>query len=318
MKTNISNRKCNIPIQIVTNGGGDTEFAKSNQFSSTLGLSPKNKLKEREIILSHTPIREALSYYSTLDKSKVPLVLHCSKLHEIMKYYQIKRYITDIEYALIFKHIVPNNSIRCYFPMRKQLKAQAERRLGMKLDSSKPIAINSIFQITEVLHWEIPAQLCCDLMISTNGIPGTKRKDLSKQLLTYHIANPDTVYQDVFTLPRYCSGTFLWSLLHLYKRTHNASFEYVQYGKPNKTIFDFAKRRIAKQYPNRKISRYYMIGDNPDVDIKGANDLGITSVLVRTGIFTGKGNDKRYPAKIVCDNVYEGVKEILNREKILI
>lgn len=119
----------------MTNGGGDTELAKSNQFSSTLGLSPKNKLKEREIILSHTPIREALSYYSTLDKSKVPLVLHCSKLHEIMKYYQIKRYITDIEYALIFKHIVPNNSIRCYFPMRKQLKAQAERRLGMKLDS---------------------------------------------------------------------------------------------------------------------------------------------------------------------------------------
>ena len=61
-----------------------------------------------------------------------------------------------------------------------------------------------------------------------------------------------------------------------------------------------------------------MIGDNPDVDIKEANDLEITSVLERTGIFTGKGNDKRYPAKIVCDNVYEGVKEILNREKILI
>ena len=35
----------------MTNGGGDTELAKSNQFSSTLGLSPKNKLKEREIIL---------------------------------------------------------------------------------------------------------------------------------------------------------------------------------------------------------------------------------------------------------------------------
>ena len=33
----------------MTNGGGDTELAKSNQFSSTLGLSPKNKLKEREI-----------------------------------------------------------------------------------------------------------------------------------------------------------------------------------------------------------------------------------------------------------------------------
>lgn len=261
-------------------------------------------------------MRSTIKYYSEKDKEKLPLVLSCSKIHEIMKYYNITNYITDIEYSLIFKNIVPMNAIRCFYSQRKQIKKQAEKRLGRKLYSRLPLQINSIFQITEVLHWEIPIQLCCDLMISPNGIPWEKRKDLSNQILSYHIANPDTVYQDVFNIPRYCSGTFLWSLLHLYKKMYNANFKYIEYGKPSNKIFDFAKKRVRHNNPSYNINKFYMIGDNPDVDIKGANNSGIDSILVRTGLFTGKGNDDKYPAKIVCDNVYQGIIEIFKREKI--
>lgn len=39
-----------------------------------------------------------------------------------------------------------------------------------------------------------------------------------------------------------------------------------------------------------------MIGDNPKSDIKGANDAGWISILVRSGVFHGLENDKENPA----------------------
>lgn len=60
-----------------------------------------------------------------------------------------------------------------------------------------------------------------------------------------------------------------------------------------------------------------MIGDNPSVDIKGANDSDIYSILVKTGVFQGEGNDTNFPAKYVCDNVAQAVNKILSLESIL-
>ena len=44
-----------------------------------------------------------------------------------------------------------------------------------------------------------------------------------------------------------------------------------------------------------------MLGDNPDSDIDGANRRGDkwVSILVRTGVFQGKGNSDTHPAKYV-------------------
>ena len=53
------------------------------------------------------------------------------------------------------------------------------------------------------------------------------------------------------------------------------------------------------------ITKIYGIGDNPKADIKGANDASElwTSVLVRSGVFIGKGNDEKNPADKVVDDV---------------
>jgi ribonucleotide monophosphatase NagD (HAD superfamily) len=60
-----------------------------------------------------------------------------------------------------------------------------------------------------------------------------------------------------------------------------------------------------------------MIGDNPAVDIKGANDSGFVSVLVRTGVFEGEDNDKDDPAKYVVKDVSEAVDLILRLENLI-
>jgi ribonucleotide monophosphatase NagD (HAD superfamily) len=61
-----------------------------------------------------------------------------------------------------------------------------------------------------------------------------------------------------------------------------------------------------------------MIGDNPYVDIKGANDYGFISILVKTGVFSGEENKNHieHPANYVVDNVGNAVKLIEQLEGI--
>jgi ribonucleotide monophosphatase NagD (HAD superfamily) len=59
---------------------------------------------------------------------------------------------------------------------------------------------------------------------------------------------------------------------------------------------------------------FYMIGDNPLSDIKGANDAGWTSLLTKTGVFKGTGNDEENPAHIVVHDFYEAIEQIMKKE----
>ncbi|KAG2731865.1 hypothetical protein G9P44_005452 [Scheffersomyces stipitis] len=49
-------------------------------------------------------------------------------------------------------------------------------------------------------------------------------------------------------------------------------------GKPFKIQYDFA-------HHNSPFKSIFMVGDNPASDIKGANDNGWESILVRTGVY---------------------------------
>jgi HAD superfamily hydrolase (TIGR01456 family) len=57
----------------------------------------------------------------------------------------------------------------------------------------------------------------------------------------------------------------------------------------------------------------YHIGDNPSADIRGALNAGgpWQGILVRTGVFTGAGNDANHPAHLVTQGVGEAVDHIL-------
>lgn len=58
-----------------------------------------------------------------------------------------------------------------------------------------------------------------------------------------------------------------------------------------------------------------MIGDNPDTDIKGANNAGDhwVSVMVKSGIFQGENHDV-YPAKHVVEDIEAAVELIFKLE----
>jgi len=51
-----------------------------------------------------------------------------------------------------------------------------------------------------------------------------------------------------------------------------------------------------------------------NVDIRGANEFGWYSVLVRTGNFKGEGNSEEFPARRVFDDVEQAVDWIVGHE----
>lgn len=60
-----------------------------------------------------------------------------------------------------------------------------------------------------------------------------------------------------------------------------------------------------------------MIGDNPNSDIKGGNDMGWETILVKTGVWNKNENSTENPAKYFLNDILEAVKLILSKEGIL-
>jgi len=63
-----------------------------------------------------------------------------------------------------------------------------------------------------------------------------------------------------------------------------------------------------------EISKYFMIGDNPAGDIRGANQMGWESILVRTGVYKpGDYLDEHSKPTHEVDSMMKAVTIILNQ-----
>ena len=94
------------------------------------------------------------------------------------------------------------------------------------------------------------------------------------------VPNPDLIYPegDGFSFASGAlAGMFESALDQRYRDRPDLKF--ARLGKPHPAIFEEAIRRCGTR-------NVVMIGDNPATDIRGANQIGITSVLVETGVAT--------------------------------
>jgi len=56
-----------------------------------------------------------------------------------------------------------------------------------------------------------------------------------------------------------------------------------------------------------------MVGDNPAADIKGANDWGFSSALVRTGVYRDVDGPPAHRPTVLVDDVEQAVKVAIQR-----
>lgn len=84
-------------------------------------------------------------------------------------------------------------------------------------------------------------------------------------------------------------------------------------GKPLPLTFECAKKKLLSISPF-PISNFFMIGDNPKVDILGGKRSGYKTILVKTGVYKG-GNDEG--ADWVVENFEEAIDNIIKVENLV-
>lgn len=116
--------------------------------------------------------------------------------------------------------------------------------------------------------------------------------------------------------------------------TGGAKLEKKMFGKPTEGTFQFAEERLRQHRDallaeveegnlnkeaaeERKkaggLKTVYMVGDNPESDIRGANEYQSPtgsewhSILVRSGVYIG-GDAPAYEPRVIVDDVWDAVK----------
>lgn len=290
-----------IPHIFLTNGSGKPEVARCAQLTKIL----KNPVSTEQFIQSHTPMSALSEYYETV------LVVGGEnyQCREVAKQYGFK----DI--------VVPNDiyaANETISPLREHFTAE-QRATSSPRDFSK-VHINAILVFSDSRDYATDLQIIIDLLLSEDGVLGTKAKDPTKNQLPIYFSQGDLLCPTEHPTPRMSQGTFRIALEAIYKALTGAELERVVYGKPELATYKYADEIMTSWmetiHGEEKLPKnIYMIGDNPASDITGGNMYGWNTCLVRTGVYQGEGNDEENPANFgVFNNVLEAVQAALKKE----
>ena len=286
-----------IPFVFVTNGGGVTEDQKSAELTKKIGI----RVRPEQVVLAHTPFCK-ISHY----KNQRILVVGHEGCLDVARSYGFSKVasVRDMheENPTIYPHRTPLN-----------LPSSAEK--------GEPITAVLIFH--DCLDWGLEMQVIFDIVV---GRQQEVDKDLTvlevlKQKVPIYTSNADIVYASSHPFPRFTQGAFVEAFKSLYELSTGEKLIVDTCGKPFKVQYDFATELLEKENYSLKrngITRFYGVGDNPKSDIRGANNAGEnwTSILVRTGVFTGPDNDTVDPADVVVGDILDAVHFIIADEQL--
>ncbi len=208
-------------------------------------------------------------------------------------------------------------------------------------DPAKSLKIDAIFVFNDPRDWALDSQIILDLLLSKEGILGTySDKNGDTSLLNdgwqqdgqpkLYFSNPDLFWAASYHMPRLGQGGFQASLQGVWDATTNgAVLERTVIGKPYPATYRYAEdllntyrtHLLGGKVPKQvgKLQRVFMVGDNPESDIRGANEYESahgtiwTSCLVKTGVFRD-GTQPKYVPKVIVNDVLEAVRWSLKQE----
>jgi len=285
-----------VPWILLTNGGGVTEEDKAVLLSDKL----KFPIDHCHLQQSHTPYRTLVSEF----KDRLILTAGSKRSKAIAEHYGFKKVVSTANIHALYPNI---------FPDRKPLEEDMLSPEELVMVDSEPI--QAIFAFMDPPDYHRDLQICFDV-ICNNGelMPVSVRRP---QEIPVYFSGPDFTYVAEWPSPRFGAGIFPLSLENLYKAEFGRELDYTFYGKPYAPTFQYAQSLIEEQCKKMKIpcvDTIYMVGDNPETDIRGATSFGgiWKSALVRTGVFDSRGlkNDPNHPADLVGEDVGDIIEQI--------
>ncbi|KAJ2379111.1 hypothetical protein IW150_000376 [Coemansia sp. RSA 2607] len=301
-----------IPFVLLTNGGGVSEAAKAADISQRLGVP----IHASQIVLAHSPMQSLVQSYG--DK-------------HVLVVGGIKNRCAEIARAYGFSDVSTPNDLVAWRPalwpfMRPPAADHLSQPVGRDF-SRHPFAAVMVFH--DSFDFGRDLQVVTDVLRSQDATAGLPF--VARQTAPLFMSNEDLVFSNEYPLPRFGQGAFhvcLRAMWHQLNRgLDTPQLEYTLFGKPHRVQYRYAEQlldQIARSADGglrdlesvRAARRIYAVGDNPAADIAGANAAGWTSVLVRTGVFTGPpgSNDATHPAHMVVENVEDAVNWIVETE----
>ena len=209
------------------------------------------------------------------------------------------------------------------------------------------VKVDAIMVFNDPRDWALDTQIILDLLMSHAGYLGSvssKNGDVSLPNSGYqqddqppiYFSNPDLFWAAAYHLPRLGQGGFreafegVWSAVTGGEKA-GVKLEKKMFGKPHQGTYDFAERRLqedrsllrGKHKSHRgtllsaskeisELKNVYMVGDNPESDILGANQYNSAfgsnwhSILVRSGVYSG--GEPAHTPKVIVDDVWDAVK----------
>lgn len=159
--------------------------------------------------------------------------------------------------------------------------------------------IECIVLLGEPVNWEQNCQIILDVILG-KGHPNIRDSDYPniKNKIPIVAANLDLCWKGAANMPRFGNGAFLLILETLYKKFTGNTLEYKKmFGKPSHHTYEFCLKRLRQLYPDQNIETIIGIGDNPQSDIAGANNIKMMdkghnwlSVLVETGVYARRSS----------------------------
>ncbi|CAF3662948.1 unnamed protein product [Rotaria sp. Silwood1] len=300
----------NVPVVFVSNTCM-LESDKAKQLSAVLGVT----IHPEQIVLAQTPMRTLTNFHN-----KHVLVSGQGQAEDIAR-------------MIGFKSITTIEKVCEAFPELDMIDHMNRVRLSEMISTQGLVhdenfrPIEAIVLLGEPTHWERSLQVLIDLLL-TDGNPAIVPDDSNTKHdhIPIIACNRDLVFKAAADLPRFGHGAFLTCLETLYKGISGNDLKYTAFvGKPFEISYQYAEtiaNQIALANGQPKIEKVYFIGDNPDVDIVGANmynHLLQQAMNLRTSI-SGYSllSDSSFltatscESILVCTGVYEPNKQKLD------
>ncbi|SCV71488.1 BQ2448_3076 [Microbotryum intermedium] len=307
-----------FPFICLTNGGGSIEAARAQRLSRELGV----EIGEGQVVQSHTVFRSLVSQFD----NKPVLVIG-----------GVKDHCRNVAEHYGFRHVyIPEDILHwqaSVWPFQK-LSDKELAYVKPNIDFSK-ISFAGVLVFHDSFNWGRDVQLICDVLSSSQGVLGTSKSASeweSSPQLPVHFSNPDLLWGNEFSQPRFGQGAFQESVAAVWKRTYNKDLIRTTGGKPTSHTYNYASSLLSHHIRSLTNSHthssseslhqavvnsdaapikanVYMLGDNPASDIAGANAFGWESVLVRTGVFRGDVEDLQHRPTIVKDDVWVSLEQ---------
>ncbi|KAF8638028.1 hypothetical protein AX16_010660 [Volvariella volvacea WC 439] len=289
-----------IPYLLLTNGGGVSEEDRCSKLTKQLGF----KIENSQYLQAHTVLKSVVHKYA----SQPVLVLggkndDCRKVAEG---YGFKQVYTTLDVLAWNPSVWPFHHL-----------TEPERHSTKVVDFSR-IPISAVFVFHDPRDWALDVQVLLDVIQSGGYIGGPYVEAGRGKPVDLIFCNPDLLWRSDFPNSRIGQGAFIEAFQGVYQALTGSTYPYVQYGKPTKATYDFASQVLTEKFKLMEESgrdpRIYMIGDNPDSDIAGANGAGWPSILVKTGVFDPQQGKPTHQPTYIAEDVEDAVSWAIKRE----